>query len=168
MASPAPPTPVIRDAGPGDVEAIRSVAETTWWATYEELRGPEWIREHLAEFYSPELLAEQIEAAAAGDEPHFLIAEAEGKVVGYLHFLVMDDRGPYLRRLYVLPEFHGSGFGRALVIELHRRLGAGARYQLDVHPENHKAVGFYLGFGAHWTGERLEPCWDLMEVAVDG
>ena len=167
MASPPAPTRLVRDALPGDVEAIRSVAETTWWATYEDLRGPEWIREHLAEFYAPDLLADQIEAAAAGDDAHFLVAEADGKVVGYLHFLVMDDRGPYLRRLYVLPELHGVGVGRALVMELHQRLGAGASYQLDVHPENHRAVGFYRGFGARWTGERLEPCWDLMEVTVE-
>ena len=78
----------------------------------------------------------------------------------------MADRGPYLRRLYVLPEHQGKGLGMALINELHSRLGGGFEYELDVHPQNHRAVGFYRSLGAQWTGGHIEPCWDLMRVRV--
>lgn len=156
----------IRDATVADVEAIRAIAAETWWDTYRDLLDSDWITEHLAAWYEPGLVASQIEAAEASDLGQFLLAEADGQIVGYLHFALMDDRGPYLRRLYVLPDHQRSGAGRKLVAALHHQLGEGFTYELDVHPENSKAIAFYKGFGAEFTGGRIEPCWDLMRVTV--
>jgi ribosomal protein S18 acetylase RimI-like enzyme len=156
----------IREAVVTDVEPIRAIANETWWDTYRELLAADWITEHLAAWYEPGLVASQIEAAEGSELGQFLLAEADGQVVGYLHFELMNDRGPYLRRLYVLPSHQRSGAGRSLVAELHRRLGEGFTYELDVHPENAKAIAFYKGFGAEFTGGRIEPCWDLMRVTV--
>ena len=160
-------TTKVRDANASDIEAIRSVADETWWDTYGELRDPEWIRSHLAEYYSPELLAENITEAAANDGFHFLVFEVDGAVAGYLHFQQFEERGgPYLRRLYVHPTVQRTGAGRALVAELHSRLGPGTAYLLDVHYDNKRAINFYKSFGAVATGERLEPCWDYYRVAT--
>jgi len=157
---------LIRDAEQSDIEPIRSVASITWWATYGDLRNPEWIRSHLAEYYSPELLAEQIASAASTDGAHFLVATEDGEVRGYLHFHQLADQGPYLRRLYVLPGAQGQGLGKSLVEELHSRLAPGSSYLLDVHHENSRAISFYESLGAVATGERLEPCWDYYRVVV--
>lgn len=162
-----PVSATVRDANASDIEAIRSVANDTWWDTYGELRDPEWIRSHLAEYYSPQLLARHIDEAGSLDGFHFLVAQVDGEVMGYLHFQQFEERGgPYLRRLYVHPLAQGGGLGRALVEELHRRLDPGTTYLLDVHYDNRKAIGFYRSFGAVPTGERLEPCWDYYRVTV--
>ena len=158
--------PKIRNATLGDVEVIRAIADETWRDTYRDLLDADWITEHLAEWYEPTLVASQVEAAASSDLGAFLIAEVDGAPVAYLHFELMDDRGPYLRRLYVLPAHQRSGAGRSLVAELHQRLGKGLTYELDVHPENSKAVAFYKGLGAQFTGGKIPPCWDLMRLTT--
>ena len=156
----------IRNATAADVEAIRAIANETWRDAYRDLLDPDWITEHLAAWYEPGLVASQIEAAEASDLGQFLLAETDGQIVGYLHFELMDDRGPYLRRLYVLPAHQRSGAGRALTEELHRGLGEGFTYELDVHPENSKAIAFYKGLGAEFTGGKIPPCWDLMRLTT--
>jgi ribosomal protein S18 acetylase RimI-like enzyme len=156
----------IRNATAADVEAVRAIAHETWRDTYRDLLDADWINEHLAAWYEPGLVASQIEAAEASGLGQFLLAEAGRQIVGYLHFELMDDRGPYLRRLYLLPAHQRSGAGRKLVGALHQRLDDGFTYELDVHPENSNAIAFYKGFGAEFTGGRIEPCWDLMRVTV--
>jgi ribosomal protein S18 acetylase RimI-like enzyme len=158
--------PRIREAVVADVEPIRAIANETWRDTYRDLLDADWIAEHLAAWYEPGLVASQITAAEAPGVGQFLLAETDGQVVGYLHFELMEDRGPYLRRLYVLPAHQRAGAGRNLVAELHRRLGDGFTYELDVHPENSKAIAFYKGLGAEFTGGRIAPCWDLMRLTV--
>ncbi len=161
-----PPALIIRDATPADVEAVRAIANETWWDTYPGLVSDDWITDHLAEWYEPSLVTEQIETARSADLGEFLIAELNGTPIAYLHFELMEDRGPYLRRLYVLPRHQRSGAGRTLTAELHNRLGPNLTYELDVHPENTKAVAFYKGLGAEFTGGRIPPCWDLMRVTT--
>jgi ribosomal protein S18 acetylase RimI-like enzyme len=156
----------IRNAAVADVGAIRTVANETWLDTYRDLLDPDWITDHLAAWYEPGLVASQIEAAEASDLGQFLLAETDGQIVGYLHFELMDDRGPYLRRLYVLPAHQRSGAGRALTEGLHQGLGEGFTYELDVHPENSKAIAFYKGLGAEFTGGKIPPCWDLMRLTT--
>jgi ribosomal protein S18 acetylase RimI-like enzyme len=155
-----------RDATRSDLDAIREIAEVTWKATYSGLLSDDEITGFVAEHYEPSLVAQQIELAATGQTSHFLVAEVDGEVAGYLHWEVMPDRGPYLRRLYVLPPHQGTGLGMALITDLHRRLGEGAVYELDVHPENGPAIEFYFRLGAEWTGRRIEPYWDLMRIEV--
>ena len=158
--------PLIRNAIQADITAIRSIALVAWHDTYAGLLAREWIDAHLAEWYEPSLVASQISEAESRSDCHFIVAEAGGAVVGYLHFQTMPDRGPYLRRLYVLPDHQLAGIGRALTSELHSRLGSGFVYELDVHPRNARAVRFYETLGAEWTGGHIEPCWDLMRVRV--
>ena len=166
LAKVQPGQPVIRNATQDDVPAIRNIADVAWQDTYGELLDGEWINTHLAEWYEPSLVTSQITEAEARADCHFMVTEVRGEVVGYLHFQTMADRGPYLRRLYLLPEHQGKGIGMALISELHSRLGSGFEYELDVHPENLRAVTFYEGLGARWTGGHIEPCWDLMRVRV--
>ena len=155
---------IVRDAREDDVSSICAIAAETWWATYSELMEEESIRTCITEYYEPGLVRSQIADAAAGPDAHFLILEADGLAIGYLHYEVMDDRGPYMRRLYILPAHQGHGWGAMLVEELHRRLGPGNSYELDVHPKNTQAIAFYQSYGAEFTGDHIPPCWDLMRV----
>lgn len=128
----------IRDATAGDVPAIREVASRAWPATYAELFSAEFIEYVLEHGYDPDRLAEAI----ADPDGHFLVAEQDGEVTGYLH----HARGELIR-LYVEPDRIGTGLGRALVRALEERLGPGAEYTALVREGNDLAIGFYLNEG---------------------
>ena len=63
-------------------------------------------------------------------------------MIGYLHY---DSEGaePELHRIYVDPDRKRGGVGRALMQELHARLGANAQYILLVAEANTDAQDFY-------------------------
>jgi GNAT superfamily N-acetyltransferase len=98
----------------------------------------------LDQTYSIEALRRCI--AARRHDGHFLVAECEGAVVGYLDF---EDRGgdPELHRIYVDPDLTGQGIGKRLLHELHGRLGPQAPYLLLVFEGNTGARRFYAREG---------------------
>lgn len=150
---------MVRDAVRDDVLAIRAVAARAWPAAYEGLFPAGFIELVLERMYAPERVGEAI-ADPAGC---FLVAEQEGVVVGYLHYVEGE-----LKRLYVEPERIGAGIGRALLVELERRLPPGTEYVALVREGNERATGFYLrqgfedagrvdGLGRFLEGAGLEP-----------
>lgn len=106
------PTCQFRPAVPGDEELILSFIRAL--ADYEHMSDqvvatPELLREWLFEKKKAEVL----------------LAEAEGKTVGYALFFhnfstFLGRAGIYLEDLFVLPEERGHGYGKALLKELAR------------------------------------------------
>jgi len=144
----------VRVAADGDAEAIHSLIGEL--ADYEHLRhafvgSVEQLRRHLF-----------------GAQPfaHALVAELDGKVVGfalYFHnystFLCLP--GIYLEDLYVQPAHRRLGIGRQLLAALAARavaLGCG-RLEWSVLDWNAPSIAFYRGLGAEpldeWTMFRL-------------
>ena len=151
----------IRDAVPADAEAIAGVARRSWPATYAGLLPEERIERALREGYAPARLAEQIaDCADASPARVFLVAEREGELLGFLHFLP-TELGPTLGRLYVDPDALGGGIGGALLDALHERLGPDAAYALRVHPRNERAREFYRRRGFVEAGSLDGEC-DLL------
>ena len=102
----------IRPAIASDRGAIRVVARDTWHDTYDEL-GPETIDETVDEWYADDALEEELERPGTA----FLVAEADGEVVGFTHGVVQGDEGDVLR-MVVHPDHQREGIGTAL----HERL----------------------------------------------
>ena len=114
------------------------------------------------------LTAELLEAALFGDAPALFghVALAGDQVVGYtLHFLNYSTwegvHGIYLEDLYVQPDQRGSGFGKALLLNLAEiavRSGY-ARVEWSVLNWNAPSIAFYEAIGAvpmnGWTVYRL-------------
>ncbi|WP_226004669.1 GNAT family N-acetyltransferase [Natrinema salinisoli] len=139
----------IRPAALDDRDRIRSVARETWHETYDELE-PETIDETIDEWYGDEAL----ETALSKPGTAFLVAEADGDVVGFTHGVVTEDEGDVLR-MSVHPDHQGEGIGTAL----YERLRADLQ---DFNMERMRAIDlasndggreFYEEHGFEPTGE---------------
>ncbi len=152
----------VRDATELDAAAIGEVARASWHATYGEIYLPEFIDDFWARNYSTEALERSIARAREDAGRHFLVAERDGEVVGYLHF-GPGQHGPELYRLYARPDQFGTGIGDALITELETRLsGVVDRYILYVHARNDRGRRFYERQQFTEVGRRTDSDDDLM------
>jgi GNAT superfamily N-acetyltransferase len=141
-ARPRSPRALIRDATPDDVGAIARIGRVAFAAAHRELIPQQLIEAIIDQTYSPEALADCIISCAAAPDGHFLVAESDGQIRGYLHFDCFGPR-PELHRIYVARELTGHGLGTQLLHELERRLDTGTMYVLLVIAGNEGALRFY-------------------------
>jgi diamine N-acetyltransferase len=136
----------IRKASQQDYDAIYNIAVITWNATYSNILSIEQMQYMLDLMYSAQAINEQI--AVKGH--HFLIAEeVDGNAVAFASYEVNHlSETTKIHKLYVLPETHGRGVGKALVtvIENAARHNTNDKILLNVNRYN-PAVHFYLKTG---------------------
>jgi ribosomal protein S18 acetylase RimI-like enzyme len=101
---------------------------------------------------------DEIAKKLARDPDLFLVAEADGQMIGTV-IGGFDGRRGMVYHLAVAEAWRGRGLGRALMAELEARLKAkGCRkYYLLVTAENRRVVNFYQRLG-----------WDAMSVEIMG
>jgi ribosomal protein S18 acetylase RimI-like enzyme len=101
---------------------------------------------------------DQIEKKLMRDPDLFLIAEAEGRIIGSV-LGGFDGRRGLVYHLAVESRFRRHGIGKALMEELETRLKAKGciRSYLLVTRDNHQAVQFYEAHG-----------WERMDLHVFG
>ncbi|WP_298063916.1 GNAT family N-acetyltransferase [uncultured Rikenella sp.] len=137
----------IGKASTEDIEAIQSVAEIAFPATYAEILSPGQQAYMMEWMYSETSLRRQML-----DEGHiYYIARAESSVpVGYVSIQRQGSDLFHLQKIYVLPEWQGKQIGRRLfeqairaVKELHP---APCTVELNVNRSN-PARGFYERIG---------------------
>jgi GNAT superfamily N-acetyltransferase len=101
----------IRTIGRSELDLITALSAQIWPIAYKEIITQEQIKYMLNTMYSQEALEQNL-----SDGHVFLIAERDGKSVGYagyqVHFPHLDFSK--LHKLYVLPELQHSGVGGAL------------------------------------------------------
>jgi ribosomal protein S18 acetylase RimI-like enzyme len=139
-------TVTVHDAEPADAAAVSAIGRAAVPDTYRDLCPPSVIHSIVEQSYSLQALRKCITGCRLDDDAHFLVAERDGHVVGFLHY---DCKGPQpeLHRIYVQPALKRTGIGGALMHELHDRLDPGATYILMVVADNLPAVAFYQGHG---------------------
>lgn len=150
-------TDIVRGATPRDVGAMLGLMREL--AEYEKLT-------HL--FVATEAT---LSDALFGERPavEALVAEREGRVVGYALFFhnfstFLSRRGLYLEDLYVQPALRGSGLGTALLrrvaaIAVERQCG---RFEWSVLDWNQSAIDFYTKMGA-----TVMPDWRIVRITDD-
>lgn len=136
----------MRDAVAADAAGIAAIGKKAVPDTYRTLCDPAVIHSIVEQSYAPAALHECIDRCTAARDAHFLVAEDDGAVVGFLHFDCEGPR-PELHRLYVEPGRKRRGIGSLLVGELHGRLEPAASYVLMVVTDNRAAVAFYSRHG---------------------
>jgi len=79
----------------------------------------------------------------------FLVAEYNGKVVGYVMAYLRPDLEGHIMSIAVAPDFRGRGIGSTLLNEaIDRLIKRGARYiGLEVRVGNAGAIALYESFG---------------------
>jgi diamine N-acetyltransferase len=131
----------LRDADAGELPLVAELAGRIWRAYYPPLIGEAQTEYMLAQRYSPEALAAELEAPG-----HVLaIAHLGGEPVGFANWFAADRGRIKLDKLYLLPDLHGRGLGQALlglVVERARSVGATALH-LAVNKGNARAIRAY-------------------------
>ncbi len=134
-----------------DTPAVGLLAKRIWNAHYPSIISQEQIDFMLEDRYAPEHLLKQLH-----EGQHFLLAEQEGEVLGFLsysplkHVLNTTLRGYdygegacFLHKFYLASECHGKGLGSAMLGELHRRIPEIRLLRLQVNRRNEQAWRFY-------------------------
>lgn len=147
--------PTIRAAESVDVPALSALARRTWADAFGSSLSPDQLSTELDETRSEDYFR----AALRADT--ILVAELDGKLVGYVQFgdvtipevdAQPGDRG--LHRVYVETELQGRGIGRALTEAAlaHPRLEGAERIYLTVWEENEPARRLYESLGFRTVG----------------
>ncbi len=129
-----------------DIKKIREIAQKTWFVTYEPIIGVEQSKFMFELIYSEDGLTEQMEF-----EQIFILQNLDNQPIAFAAYSIKDfEISIYkLNKLYLNPDFHGSGFGKKLIEDIELRVkGFGGKYlDLNVNKFN-KARFFYekLGF----------------------
>jgi ribosomal protein S18 acetylase RimI-like enzyme len=136
----------VRDANPADAAGIATIGKVAVPETYRDLVDPVVLRNIVEQSYSIEALRACIARCRDAGDAHFIVAEMDDRVVGFLHY---DCEGPdpELHRIYIDMALKRKGIGSALLLELHKRLTAGTSYILMVVAANLPAVTFYQRHG---------------------
>jgi len=135
----------IRPARPDEALAVARAHVRADFETYQPIFREQTVRRDLGA-----MRLRWSEALAAGDD--LLVAEAEGKVVGFAHV-----RGDWLSALYLIGRYRRRGIGRRLIAELRARARARGieRLRLNVVAANAPAIAFYEAHGGRAIGREI-------------
>jgi hypothetical protein len=92
----------VRAAVPADAAAVAAVGRVAFTRQYEGLVDPANYTWAASEWYSDDAIEESIRQCERDFGAHFLVAERDCVIAGFLHY---DDAGPQpeLHRIYLAP-----------------------------------------------------------------
>ena len=99
-----------RRAAPGDIAAIRTLADRIWRASYATLLSPGQIEHMLAWMYGPDTIAAELASGVVWE-----VALREDEPVGYLSVVHGPGIEAELKKLYLDADFQGRGFGQSML-----------------------------------------------------
>lgn len=129
-----------------DFAALEKMAARLWHSAFDNLIGPEQADYMLEKFQSAPAFSRQTEEE--GYEYYFIVCD--GVTAGYTGIAAKKgERGLFLSKLYLAPEFKGKGLGKAALEEVAgcaKKLKLGYVY-LTVNKGNERAIKVYEKFG---------------------
>lgn len=143
---------IIRKAIDKDIPAIQQVATTSWNHTYEGIISAEVQEDFLKMAYSEKALIHRLESTL------FIIAEVNGKVVGFSSFSNIDTskKTAVLAAIYLYPEFQKRGIGSKLLQHGLVQLNGVERLLVEVEKDNITGKAFYTSKGFKIEKEYVE------------
>lgn len=133
----------IKKISTNDIPLIQQLSKEIWNKVYPAIISQEQIDFMLEMMYSEGSLKQQMTELSH----HFIIVYSNGTPVGFASYSVKSSLEPdviRLNKLYLQPEHHGKGLGKAMMeyIIKEGRLLAGSMLELNVNKHN-PAVSFY-------------------------
>jgi ribosomal protein S18 acetylase RimI-like enzyme len=138
--------PFLTPLTPADFEAIAVLARRIWLEHYITIISREQIEYMLESRFTAESLARYVDSR----ERWFDVLRLDDAIVGYCsHALLPDTREMKVEQLYLLPELHGFGYGKSMMvhIESHTRMLGRDTLVLTVNKQNTRAASVYLRAG---------------------
>ena len=137
----------IRPATVEDIDRIREVADAAWWDTYPGVLDADRIRAALDTLYEPDFLERVL---AERDDVLFVVAERQGRVVGFASAGQTFADEVEIHTLFVHPDHQREGVGTALFesVAASARDADVERLRAGVLSGNHDGRAFFetLGF----------------------
>ncbi|MDE3124073.1 MAG: GNAT family N-acetyltransferase [Bacteroidota bacterium] len=139
----------IRNATVEDVALIQQIAYSTWPIAYGNILSKQQINYMLTLMYNQDELLRQITHGYC-----YLIAEKNGKSLGFAAYNALTVTQFKLQKLYMLPEAQGMGIGKALLQKVmnQAKLQGAELLLLNVNRHNN-AIAFYAKMGFQITKE---------------
>ncbi|WP_276134868.1 GNAT family N-acetyltransferase [Polluticoccus soli] len=137
---------LIRFATIDDAATIRNLAEAVWWPTYTPILTEPQINYMLDTMYDLESIKTQIST----DEQTYLLLIENDRPMGFAAYSPRKENPAIykLHKLYVLPETHGSGFGRLLLAEVEKAVLNAGKTTLELNVNRYNpAKSFYEKMG---------------------
>lgn len=136
---------IIRHADTNDIEAIQTITQLVWPATYTHIIGNEQIEYMLNKFYATDALSKQM----TEERHNFLIAQEEDSAVGFAAWSEIAYGVAKLHKLYVLTDVQGKGIGKQLIATIKEqcKLASISQLILNVNRYNKPAIEFYRKYG---------------------
>jgi len=138
-----------------DISLINDLAGKVWNKTYADIHSQEQLDYMFEQMYSLKSLRQQIENGHI-----FFIGFEESQAVGYVSVEQREDHLFYIQKLYILPEYQGTGAGKYLfssaVAYIKRIHPSPCILELNVNREN-KAIRFYEYMGMKIFRESDDP-----------
>jgi ribosomal protein S18 acetylase RimI-like enzyme len=135
--------PVIIAAGTADdIPELQRLADEIWHRHYPGIISSAQIDYMLATGYSTEALAKLVSLPTAG----IALAKRAAEAIGFVAWYPVPAAGTMkLDKLYVLPQHHGAGAGRALIehVVAQARASGCRAVSLNVNRGNVGAIGAY-------------------------
>lgn len=124
-----------------DIDTLLPVAHRIWHAHYPGIITVEQIDYMLARGYSRQVILDEIEHQGIS----WLVIRDNTTMIGFISVGPYGDGIMKLHKLYLLPEYHGTGIGsRALKqVEQLAHQHKAATLVLNVNRHNHKAIRAY-------------------------
>lgn len=138
---------------PEHIPAIQDIAQRTWGDTYGHILTDGQIEYMLDMMYSANSLEEQMNIL----QHHFLLTKRDDAddFEGFVSFeLNYKENKTKIHKLYVLPETHGTGMGRALIDKVAEMAKAANNTSILLNMNRfNKTMGFYKHLGFDIIGE---------------
>lgn len=151
----------VRDANPGDTEAIVSATRQGWLQGYRDIVSAEKLADLPVDRWRHEV---SVGLRRPVGDAFTLVAEVGGEFAGYCFVAAPSRSGELppgfaeLAGIYVLPEHWGGGAGGALIDAAMERVAA-LGYEgafLWTFADNERAIRFYRRHGWEPDGEEKE------------
>jgi ribosomal protein S18 acetylase RimI-like enzyme len=139
---------IIKPASASDLSEIQALLVRTWHSTYDSIYGVEKVSDITSKWHSVASLKQHIEKPMS----FFLVAQLDGKVVGTSLATGSPDGTVKLNRLYVDPDAQRTGVGSELLASTLMAFPNMQSIDLEVEPQNTKAIAFYRNNGFEVTG----------------